>query len=167
MMARLPHPLLADGSPLARFARLLRVSLPFAGGMRLRRVPPDLGAARRSGWAAGLSLHGLLVIALWFGLGWAAEAQAQQAALPAFEIVVRDGVFDPPRLEVPAGTRVKLSLVNEGPGPLEFENDEMHIEKILGPGGRSFVVLPKLAPGEYGFVDEFNPITGELVIIAK
>jgi hypothetical protein len=87
--------------------------------------------------------------------------------LPAFEIVVRDGVFIPKTIEVPAGQRVRLVLINEGPGPLEFENDEMHIEKVIGPGARSFVVLPKLKPGEYDFVDEFNPITGELKVIAK
>lgn len=87
--------------------------------------------------------------------------------LPAFEVVVRDGVFIPARIEVPAGQRVKLVLINEGPGPLEFENDEMRIEKVLNAGARSFVVLPKLKPGEYDFVDEFNPITGELKVIAK
>jgi len=95
------------------------------------------------------------------GMAVAAEA------LPAFEIVVRDGVFTPARIEVPAGRRVKLILINEGPGPLEFENDEMRIEKVLGAGARSFVVLPKLKPGQYDFVDEFNPITGELTVIAK
>jgi len=87
--------------------------------------------------------------------------------LPAFEVVVRDGVFIPKTVEVPAGQRVKLVLINEGPGPLEFENDEMRIEKVLSAGARSFVVLPKLKPGEYDFIDEFNPITGELKVIAK
>jgi len=50
---------------------------------------------------------------------------------------------------------------------LEFENDEMNIEKVLGAGARSFVVLPPLAPGEHEFVDEFNPVTGVLVIHAR
>lgn len=109
--------------------------------------------------------HLLLVAALWLGLGWAADSQAQE--LPTFHVVVADGVFYPQRLEVPAGQRVKLVLKNEGPGPLEFENDEMHIEKILGPGGTSFIVLPKLQPGEFEFVDEFNIGTGLLVIIAR
>ena len=95
------------------------------------------------------------------GLAVAAEE------LPAFEIVVRDGVFTPAKIEVPAGRRVKLILINEGPGPLEFENDEMRIEKVLNAGARSFIVLPKLNPGAYEFVDEFNPITGLLVVEAK
>ena len=111
--------------------------------------------------------HLLFVAALWFGLGWGTDARAQSGELPSFHVVVTDGRFTPARLAVPAGTRIKLTLQNDGPGPLEFENDEMHIEKILAAGGRSFVVLPKLQPGEYSFVDEFNPITGELIVIAK
>jgi hypothetical protein len=110
--------------------------------------------------------HLLFVALLWLVLGRVADGHAQPA-LPSFEVVVADGVFHPRRLEVPAGQRVKLVLKNEGPGPLEFENDEMRIEKILGPGGTSFVVLPKLAPGEYEFIDEFNIGTGLLVIVAK
>lgn len=109
--------------------------------------------------------HVLLVCLLWFGLGWAADSHAQE--LPTFHVVVTDGVFVPNRIEVPVGQRIKLVLKNEGPGPLEFENDEMRIEKILGPGGTSFVVLPKLQPGEYEFIDEFNIGTGLLVIIAR
>ncbi len=112
-------------------------------------------------------LHAALVLACWVFLGQATEAAAQTPSLPSFEVTVRDGRFHPDRLEVPAGVRVRLVLKNEGPGPLEFENDEMHIEKVLSAGATSFVVLPKLQPGEYGFVDEFNPITGELTVIAR
>jgi hypothetical protein len=96
-------------------------------------------------------------------LGPAALAQG----LPTFEVVARDGRLIPSRLEVPAGGRIKLVLKNEGPGPLEFENDEMRIEKVISAGVTSFVVLPPLKPGEYGFIDEFNPVTGELKVIAK
>lgn len=92
-------------------------------------------------------------------------AGAQQ--LPSFTITVKDGRFSPDRLEVPADTRVKLVLKNEGPGPLEFENPEMHVEKVISAGVTSFVVLPRLQPGQYDFIDEFNPFTGELKVIAK
>lgn len=112
-------------------------------------------------------VYGALLTAGWLGLGWAAEAHAQQQELPSFHIVVTDGRFAPDRVEVPAGRRVKLTLQNDGPGPLEFENDEMRVEKVLSAGARSFVVLPPLKPGEYDFIDEFNPITGELKVIAK
>lgn len=112
-------------------------------------------------------VYGALLTVAWLGFGQATEARAQQQALPSFDIVVKDGRFSPARIEVPAGRRIKLTLQNDGPGPLEFENDEMHVEKVLAAGARSFVVLPPLKPGEYDFVDEFNPITGELKVIAK
>lgn len=110
--------------------------------------------------------HFLFVALLWFGLGWATPGQAQTAPLPLWTITVRDGVFTPRRLEVPAGQRIKLVLKNEGPGPLEFENAELHVEKILNAGAESFVVI-KLPVGEHLFVDEFNIATGELLIVAQ
>lgn len=98
----------------------------------------------------------------------ASSARARRAEpLQGFAVEVTDGVFTPKALQVPAGKRIKIELVNHGPGPLEFENDEMNIEKILGAGARSFVVLPPLVPGAHEFVDEFNPVTGVLVIHAR
>jgi plastocyanin domain-containing protein len=113
--------------------------------------------------------HLLLVVLLWIGLGWAADGRAQSTAapLPSFTLTVKDGVFSPRRLEVPAGQRVKLVLKNEGPGPLEFENAEMNVEKILAAGAESFVVLPRMKSGEYEFVDEYNMVTGVMTVIAK
>ncbi len=105
-----------------------------------------------------------LILAL-IGAACAAVASAQQ--LPAFEIVMTDGVFSPERLEVPAGKRIKLVLKNQGRGPAEFENLGMRVEKVLAPGVTSFVVLHNLRPGEYRFVDEFRPAGGTLTLIAK
>jgi hypothetical protein len=111
--------------------------------------------------------HLLFVAALWFGLGWAAPSHAQPAApLPSWTVTVSDGVFSPKRLEVPAGKRIKLILKNLGPGPLEFENADLHVEKILAANAESFVVVT-LPPGEHMFVDEFNIATGELLIVAR
>lgn len=109
--------------------------------------------------------HLLLVLALWFGLGWAADSQAQE--LPTFEVIAKEGKLFPARLEVPTGTRIKLIVKNEGKRPIEFENLAMRVEKVLAPGGVSFVVLPKLKPGEYEFIDEFHMDTGKLLVIAK
>ena len=112
--------------------------------------------------------HLLFVLALWTGLAWATQSHAQTtaAALRTWTIIVKDGVFEPKRLEVPAGQRIKFILRNEGPGPLEFENADLHVEKILAAGAESFVVI-KLPPGEHMFVDEFNIATGEILVIAK
>ncbi len=87
--------------------------------------------------------------------------------LPTFEIVARDGRLSPERLEVPAGQRIKLVIRNQGKAPIEFENLGMRVEKVLAPGASSFVVLPRLKPGEYEFIDEFHMDTGRMKVIAR
>jgi len=109
--------------------------------------------------------HLMLVVALWLGLGWATDSHAQE--LPTFEVIAREGKLFPVRLEVPTGTRVKLIVKNEGKRPIEFENLAMRVEKVLAPGATSFVVLPKLKPGEYEFIDEFHMDTGKMWVVAK
>lgn len=128
------------------------------------------GEARRRFAATLVALAGAAAL----GVGVPAPAAetpaaAKPAAAPAqtFQITISDGRFRPERIDVPAGIKLRLEITNLGPGPLEFENADMHVEKVLAAGARSVVVLPPLAPGEYSFVDEFNPITGELRLIAK
>lgn len=112
--------------------------------------------------------HSLFVLALWLGLGWAVEARAQTTAEPlAFSVVIKDGRITPARLDVPAGRKIKLALKNEGPGPCEFENLGLRIEKVLAPGASSFVVIHPLQPGTYRFIDEFHPATSEMLLVAQ
>lgn len=107
----------------------------------------------------------MLVAALLLAFGWTANSRAQE--LPSFEVIAKEGRLYPERLEVPAGQRVKLVIKNQGKGPIEFENLDMRVEKVLAPGASSFVVLPKLKPGEYEFIDEFHMDTGKMKVIAK
>ena len=108
-------------------------------------------------------------MALWFGLGWAVPAQAQTAATEplVFSVVIKDGRILPARLEVPAGRKIKLAVKNEGPGPSEFENLSLRVEKVLAPGASSFLVIHPLKPGTYRFIDEFHPTTAEMLLIAQ
>jgi hypothetical protein len=108
------------------------------------------------------------------GVTWAAAAclcgpvgSALADDTPSFAIVASGGRLSPERVEVPAGRRIKLTLKNESSGPVEFENLDLRVEKVLAPGASSFVVLPALKPGSYRFVDEFHPDTGSTLIIAK
>ncbi|WP_052231409.1 cupredoxin domain-containing protein [Tepidimonas taiwanensis] len=106
-------------------------------------------------------LMALLCGAVWPGLPLAAQG------LPTYTITARDGRLWPERLEVPAGVRIKLVLINEGRQPVEFENLGMRVEKVLAPGATSFVVLPVLRPGRYEFIDEFHMDTGRVWVVAR
>lgn len=113
--------------------------------------------------------HATFVMALWLVLGWAVDTRAETAAaeLPVFAVVIKDGRITPTRLEVPAGRKIKLTVKNEGPGPSEFENLGLRVEKVLAPGASSFLVIHPLQAGSYRFIDEFHPDTGEMLLIAK
>lgn len=114
-------------------------------------------------------VHAAFILALWLGLGSAIEARAESAAaeLLAFSVVIKNGRITPARLEVPAGRKIKLAIKNEGPGPSEFENLSLRVEKVLSPGATSFVVIHPLQPGTYRFIDEFHPATSEMLLIAR
>jgi hypothetical protein len=106
--------------------------------------------------------RGLLLCASLLSAGTASAEE-----LPTFEIVARDGRLIPAVLEVPAGRKIKLLLRNDGPGPEEFENAELRLEKVLAPGGHSFLVVHPLRPGSYRFIGEFHPTTAACVLSAK
>ncbi|MGQ7957958.1 cupredoxin domain-containing protein [Pseudomonas sp. SP16.1] len=81
---------------------------------------------------------------------------AAAAPLPSYELEIRNGHFTPPSLTVPARQRFKINVHNRGEGPVEFESLPLRVEKVLGPGVSSFVVIHPLKPGRYGFFDEFH-----------
>lgn len=96
-----------------------------------------------------------------------AAASMARADLPTFKVVAKDGKLTPARLEVPAGQRVKIQIANQGKTPIEFENLQLRVEKVLAPDSESFVVLNPLKPGSYAFIDEFHMQTGKLELVAK
>ena len=87
--------------------------------------------------------------------------------LMTFSVLIKDSHILPARLEVPAGKKIKLTIRNEGPGPCEFENLDLRVEKVLAPGANSFVVMHSLKPGSYRFFDELHPSTSEMLLVAK
>lgn len=86
---------------------------------------------------------------------------------PTFRIEFKDGVVTPTKLQVPASTRIILTLVNSGKSPAEFESVELHKEKVLAPGVTMAMAINTLDPGKYDFFDDFHPGTPSAVLIAK
>lgn len=97
----------------------------------------------------------------------AVPALPAQAQDPTFRIEFEDGKVTPQRLEVPAGSRVALELVNKGKSPAEFESKELRKEKVLAPGSTSTLIIRTLDPGTYDFFDDFHPDAPPAVLIAK
>lgn len=111
-----------------------------------------------------MQLIRLSVLAL-FALGGFESIQAQD--MPTVHLTIRDGHFIPATLEVPANTKFRLLIKNEGPGAEEFESVELRKEKVLAPGVTSFLIFQPLKAGSYPFFGEFHPATAQGKIVAR
>jgi hypothetical protein len=87
--------------------------------------------------------------------------------IPTVRLLMKDGRILPETLEVPAQTRFRLEVKNEGPGAAEFESLELKKELVLAPGVTRTTVFAPMKPGTYRFFDDFHPETGQGRIVAK
>lgn len=100
-------------------------------------------------------------------LALASSAPAWADDMPTFNLLIRAGRFLPETIEVPANTKFRLLIKNEGPGAEEFESIELRKEKVLAPGASSFLIFQPMKPGTYKFFGDFHPDTAQGRFVAK
>jgi len=83
------------------------------------------------------------------------------AAPPVVEIEIRDHLFYPPEVVIPADTKVKLLVKNLDPTPEEFESYELNREKVIAGNSQAVIFIGPLPAGEYPFFGEFYPKTAQ------
>jgi hypothetical protein len=82
-----------------------------------------------------------LLVAAAFAGGVSVAGSAIADDLPVFRLVARDGRFDPAVLEVPAGKRFRVEIVNENRKAIEFESRPLKQEKVIAGGGKATVTI--------------------------
>lgn len=84
-------------------------------------------------------------------------------------LTIKDHQFTPSEVNVPAGERLRIEVVNQDPTPAEFESTDLRVEKIVVPGGRIVVMAGPLKPGTYKFFDDYHPDTtkGTMTAVAR
>jgi len=95
-----------------------------------------------------------------------APALAMGAATEV-EISIKNHKFEPAELTVPAGTKVKLKVVNKDPTPEEFESYTLHREKIIPGNSTAVIFVGPLDAGEYEFFGEFHEDSARGKLIVK
>ena len=103
----------------------------------------------------------VLLFLLWSIAPWS------HAQTPVFEIEIREHLFFPAELVIPANQKVKLIIYNRDDTPEEFESYELNREKVIVGNSQGVVFIGPLKPGEYPFFDEFNMKTALGKIIAE
>lgn len=86
------------------------------------------------------------------------------AEVPTFTIEIREHLFYPSQLVIPANTKVKLIVINRDATPEEFESYELNREKVIMGGAKAIIFIGPLVPGDYPFFGEFNPKTAQGII---
>lgn len=83
------------------------------------------------------------------------------ASTPVIELKIKDHLFYPEVIEIPANTKVKLLVNNLDPTAEEFESYELNREKIISGNRKAVIFIGPLPPGEYPFFGEFYPKTAQ------
>jgi plastocyanin len=100
--------------------------------------------------------------------GFSVSAPALSADTPKeITIAIKDHLFSPSEVKVPAGQKVKLIVDNQDATPEEFESHELGREKVIGGGKKASIFIGPLKAGNYPFFGEFNPKTAKGTIIAE
>ncbi len=89
------------------------------------------------------------------------------AANQEVEIVIQDHLFFPSTLELPAGQKIRLIIINQDPTAEEFESYELNREKVIPGNSRTVIFIGPLAPGDYPFFGEFYPRTAQGMILIR
>lgn len=82
-------------------------------------------------------------------------------------LVIEGHRFAPAEMKVPAGRKIKLTVVNKDPSPEEFESYELNREKIVAGNSRIVVFVGPLRPGHYPYFGEFHMDTAKGALIAE
>lgn len=107
------------------------------------------------------AVGGLLCLVLAF------TALPAVAKTPVFELEIRDHLFHPEEIRIPAHTKVKLVVYNRDKTPEEFESYELNREKVIMGGSKANIFIGPLAPGVYPFFGEFNPRSAQGRVVVE
>ena len=94
-------------------------------------------------------------------------APLAQAADNEVVLIIKNHVFSPVEIKVPANQRIKLNVHNQDNTPEEFESHSLNREKLIPAGAKAVIYIGPLKPGQYDFFGEFNQSTAKGVVIAE
>jgi len=97
----------------------------------------------------------------------ALRANSLFAATPVIEIEIKDHLFYPAEIVVPANTKVKLLIINQDPTPEEFESYELNREKVINGSSKTVIFIGPLRAGKYPFFGEFHPGTAQGMVLVE
>lgn len=95
-------------------------------------------------------------------VGILAATGAAWADAPAgITLTLKNHRFTPATFTVPAGQKVRVTLINQDPATEEFDSHDLRLEEVVTPMGRITFDIGPLQAGQYSFMGEFHPETAQ------
>jgi hypothetical protein len=90
-------------------------------------------------------------------------------AVTEYQLVLKDHLFFPSRIMIPAGKKVKLIIHNQDSTPEEFDSFSLNRQKVIFANSKTYIFIGPLQPGEYDFNGEYNPNSarGTVVVVKE
>ena len=101
----------------------------------------------------------ILLLAVVLALAAGPTVMASDA--PGVTLTLKNHRFTPAAINVPAGQKVRITLVNQDAATEEFDSHDLRIEQVVTPMGRATFSIGPLNPGEYAFMGEFHADTAQ------
>ena len=106
-----------------------------------------------------------VVVALFAGPCLGAPAVADDPV--RIDVTIKDHVFSPSEIHIPAGKPALLIVRNLDAGPEEFDSSALKVEKVIVGGTYATIRLRPLWAGRYPFMGEFHPETAQGVVVSE
>jgi Cupredoxin-like domain len=98
-----------------------------------------------------LTAAGILALA---GSAWA-------DAPSGITLTLKNHRFTPATFTVPAGQKVRVTLINQDAATEEFDSHDLRLEEVVTPMGRISFNIGPLPAGQYSFMGEFHAGTAQ------
>ncbi|MCQ8846992.1 cupredoxin domain-containing protein [Alteromonas stellipolaris] len=87
-------------------------------------------------------------------------------ALTEVVIEIREHLFYPQTVVIPAGKKVRLTFINFDDSPEEIDSFSLNREKVIFAKSKGSIYIGPLSAGEYHFFGEFHPnsAVGKVVV---
>ncbi|MFP5414254.1 MAG: cupredoxin domain-containing protein [Gammaproteobacteria bacterium] len=122
---------------------------------------------RRKWSSATVRRSGAIFVLMYAVCAAHAETPAPPPPPPTVELRIRNHLFEPSEIHVPAHTKVRLLVQNLDSTLEEFKSWDLNRKKIIFGERSATLFIGPLAPGTYPFFGEFNPKTALGKLIAK
>jgi hypothetical protein len=76
-------------------------------------------------------------------------------------LTLKNHRFAPAAFTVPAGQKVRVTLINQDPATEEFDSHDLRLEEVVTPMGRISFDIGPLQAGQYSFMGEFHAETAQ------